>query len=436
MNKSLFRNPGLKILSLVLGFVAWIAIINISNPVIPTRLNNIPVNVSNASYIESMNLSYRIREGFENVSVTVRGNRSVVDRLTTASVNANVDLTQIADLNSNPVMAPVTVTVPGISQENITVTPRNIQIVLEEMASTDFVLNPVTNGSTPSRGHEVGNMSCYPDRITLRGPESLLEKIDNVQAEVNVSNLDEDSALIPKLHVFDKNGDELSEKSMSYLTFSVSESEIRVEVELYKVITDVPIEAETYGKPREGYRVGEITVTPSTISLAGTDSAIDKVKSEGSRILIDEASHAVDISGANEDVDISVNLPDYLPAGMRVTEGVNETVVVSVKILEQNTTSIEIPVRDIEKQNLPTSLSAVFADSSIDVRVQGNDEVLSQLSPDQITAAVDFNNVKTGAQTLPVDITLPEGCTLVSDVAIDVTVTRTGGSENAGSEES
>ena len=402
MNKSLFRNPGLKILSLVLGFVAWITIINISNPVIPTRLNNIPVNVSNASYIESMNLSYRIREGFENVSVTVRGNRSVVDRLTTASVNANVDLTQIADLNSNPVMAPVTVTVPGISQENITVTPRNIQI----------------------------------DRITLRGPESLLEKIDNVQAEVNVSNLDEDSALIPKLHVFDKNGDELSEKSMSYLTFSVSESEIRVEVELYKVITDVPIEAETYGKPREGYRVGEITVTPSTISLAGTDSAIDKVKSEGSRILIDEASHAVDISGANEDVDISVNLPDYLPAGMRVTEGVNETVVVSVKILEQNTTSIEIPVRDIEKQNLPTSLSAVFADSSIDVRVQGNDEVLKQLSADQITAAVDFNNVKTGAQTLPVDITLPEGCTLVSDVAIDVTVTRTGGSENAGSEES
>ena len=431
MNKSLFSNPGLKILSLILGFVAWITIINISNPVIPTRLNNIPVNVSNASYIESMNLSYRIREGFENVSVTVRGNRSVVDRLTTASVNANVDLTQIVDLNSDPVMAPVTVTVPGISQENITVTPRNIQIILEEMASTDFVLNPVTNGSAPSRGYEVGEMSCYPDRIAIRGPESLLEKIDNVQAEVNVSNLDEDSALIPKLHVFDKNGDELSEKSMNYLTFSVSESDIRVEVGLYKVITDVPIEAETYGKPREGYRVGEITVTPSTISLAGTDAAIDKVKNEGGKILIDEASHAVDISGANEDVDISVNLPDYLPAGMRVSEGLSETVVVSVKILEQNTVSIEIPVRDIEKQNLPTSMSAVFSDASIDVRVQGNDEVLSQLNADQITAAVDFNNVKTGAQTLPVDITLPDGCSLVSDVAIDVTVTRTGGSEDS-----
>jgi len=71
MKNTVFRNPGLKLVSLFAAYVVWFLIMNISNPVTIRTISNVPVNISNASYIESQNLSYRIADGFDTISVTV-----------------------------------------------------------------------------------------------------------------------------------------------------------------------------------------------------------------------------------------------------------------------------------------------------------------------------------------------------------------------------
>ena len=58
--------------------------------------------------------------GFQNISVTVKSNTSIIERLSTSSIVANADLTQIIDFNSDPVMVPVTVQIPGVSTDSIT----------------------------------------------------------------------------------------------------------------------------------------------------------------------------------------------------------------------------------------------------------------------------------------------------------------------------
>ena len=425
MKNRLLSHPVLRIASLIIAFAVWLIIMNVSNPVITRTVSGVPVNVTNGSYIESMNLSYAIMSGFETVSVTVETNRSVVERLNVSNITANCDLTQIVNMESDPVMVPVTVSVPGVSAAGVTVTPQNIQIRLEEMESRDFVINAVAGSGTPARGFEVGSLTSNPEKLTIRGPKSMIERIDKVQAEVDVSNLRENTTVTGALHVYDRNGDELTESQMKSLTFSVNESAVFVDVTLYRILPDVGISAETYGEPAAGYQIGEVTVTPQTISVAGTDEALDDFREVGRRLFITEESHAVDVSGASSDVEIRVNLPDYLPAGLRIAEGFSDTVVVTVKILEYNTKSLEIETKAIDKQNLPTDMNAVFSSQVLDIRVKGTDSALSALTSDDVIASVDLSGAETGTVMVPVSITLPDGFELAEQVSAEITISET-----------
>ena len=423
MKSRLLSHPGLKAASLIVAFAVWLIIMNISNPVIRKTITNVPVNVTNASYVESMNLSYALAPGNDTVSVMVEANRSIVERLNAGKITATADLTQIIDMDSNPVMVPVVVNVPGVNPNAVVVTPGNIEINLEEMESKEFVINAVSGSSTPARGYEVGTMTCIPERVTIRGPKSMIQRLDKVLAEVDVSYLSEDADLIATLHVVDRNGDELTESRMKYLTFSASE--VVVHVTLFRVWPDIGISAETYGEPSPGYYVGEISVTPETISIAGSDEALAEFKAAGKRITITSESRAVDISGASGDVEIRVNITDYLPAGIRLASGFSDTVLVSVKILEFNTKSIEIDTKNIVKANLGDNLNAVFDNPTVDIRVKGSDAALSALSAEMISAEVDLSGISAGTFMLPVTVELPAGISLAEEPQAEITITET-----------
>lgn len=425
MKSRLLSHPGLKAASLIVAFAVWLIIMNVNNPVVRKTIINIPLTVTNASYVESMGLAYAPMTNSDSVSVTVETNRSIAERLSQNNITATVDLTQIVDMNSNPVMVPVNVSIPGVSQNSIIVQPRNVQIRLEELVSRDFVINAVTGSSFPARGYEVGTLSCTPEKVTIRGAKSMVERIDSVQAEVDVSYLSEDSILTATLHIFDKNGDEMSESRMKYFSFNIDVDRIRVNVKLYRVQTDVGIAAETYGDPAPGYYVGEITMTPQTVSVAGTTEALMGIREQGNRLLITEESRAVDISGASEDVEIRVNLPDYLPTGTRLAAGLSDTVVVNVKILEFNTKSLVIETKNIKKENQSEKLNAVFTSTTMDVRIKGTDAALASLTPDMLDLSVDLKGLEAGTYTLPIQVGLPEEFSLAEEATADITLTET-----------
>ena len=127
-NAKLFQNMTLKMASLAGAIIIWLIIMKINDPVVTRIIYDVPVNVVNTSYIESMGLSYKISDGYDTIAVTVRGNRSLVESLTASRFNVTADLTQIISLETDPVMVPLTVYCPSISSENLTASPRNINI--------------------------------------------------------------------------------------------------------------------------------------------------------------------------------------------------------------------------------------------------------------------------------------------------------------------
>ena len=426
MKKTLLSNPGLKIASLLLAVLVWLIIVNVNDPVITKTIFNVPVTVTSASYIESMGQSYQVKEGDETVSVTVHGNRSVVEPLTADSITATADLTEIVDMNSDPITVPVRVSANGISAGNITANPATIEIELEEMISSDFVITGSSGTTVPAEGYQVGNVTASPEKVTIYGPASIINKIDRVVAPVDVTGISMNSNFTTSLVIYDKNGEALTDAEMNYLKFDIDSKNIQVSVTLYTVVSDVVIDVPKYtGKPAAGYQVSSMTATPASLSVAGTAEGLKNLADKGNTITID--SGLIDVSGKSSSFDVKVDdVSAMLPDNVFLANGISNTVVISVEILPLNSKSYEIATTSIQKLNLGAGLTCVFSTANIDVGVKGTDEQLESLSTDQIKASVDLNGLEAGTYTLPVAITLPSGYEQVEDVTVNATLSEIG----------
>ena len=425
IKSKIIKHPGLAVISLVLAFIIWFIITNYRNPVITRTITGVPVNVINASHVESMGLSYSLAAGFDTVSVTVRGNRSNVESLRASNITVEADLTQLISLDTSPVMVPLSVTIPGIPPENCVANPRNIGIELEERVSKDFVISASSGNTKPANGYEIGTMTVEPEKLTLRGPNTLIDRIDRITAMVDVSNKSRSGVYPCTIKVIDKNGEELDDAKMSSLSFSTDESAIRVDVAFYKVQSGVKVKVETSGEPAPGYQIGQIVTTPATISVVGDETVLQELAESGNSVTISAGSQAVDCTGAKEDFDVRVDIRDSLPEGLRLAEGITNVVMVSVHVLPYNSKLISLESQSIVKENLDSSLNCVFDVSKVDIKVQGTDQALSSLTAGSVQASVDLTGLAEGTHVVPVKVTLPEGLELVEDVKVSVTLSKT-----------
>jgi hypothetical protein len=74
------KNLWLKLLALVVAFIVWLVIINITDPTISRQFTDIPVDILNENVITSANQVYEVESG-KTVDVTVKGKRSFIEEL-------------------------------------------------------------------------------------------------------------------------------------------------------------------------------------------------------------------------------------------------------------------------------------------------------------------------------------------------------------------
>ena len=82
-------------------------------------------------------------------------------------------------------------------------------------------------------------------------------------ADVNVRGLDKSVRKTVELQIYDKNEEALSDSQMARLQIKdssgvlLSNNEVMVDITLWEVMSDIPVEIRTTGTPAEGYRVAE-----------------------------------------------------------------------------------------------------------------------------------------------------------------------------------
>lgn len=418
MKEKITNNLLLKILSLIIAFLVWLIVVNADNPIMTESFVVSDVQLLNEAYIDADGKMCMQDEEQDPIRVTIRAERKVLDRISASDIRAVADLQQAVSLDTDPVMVPITAVCAGIAPEDIQVTPQNLSLHVEDKDTQEFVVNVTTNNTRPDRGYEVGTLSSNPEKIKITGPISLINKIDRVNAAIDVSDASEDVTEETEVTVIDKNGEVFSDTDMAYLNVS----KVYVTARLWEVRSDVRIRAEYSGTAAEGYEAESITTTPNVITVAGSTSALEALEEQNNTIWI--PADAVDISGEKSDYEEKINISDYLPEGLKLTADSSEDLFIRVNILPEGSSVCEVPTKNIIVENAPDTMQVAFDTAMIEVRVKKTSEDLEDLTEDEIQASIDLEDIEEGSHELPVEIRLPEGYELVDEVTTGVEVSR------------
>lgn len=298
----LFRNLGLKIAALAAAVILWFVIVNINDPEI-TRNYSCAVTIENADALAEQGKTYEIVDG-STAYFNVRAKRSIMRNLSESDFRAIADMTNVQDYSTVPINVIAT---RYSGQIEITKITKYLEITTEDLQSGQYIITAEQSG-TPADGYTVGGLVVSPNVLKVSGPASVVSQIDKVVATINVDNLAADisDSVIPVL--YDSKGNVIDKTRLELNLTSVI-----VRADLYS-IKEVGMTVEASGEPAEGYEVTEVLCEPEKVKVMGDTALLNTV----SQITI--PSEVLDVTDAEDDVSVTVDISAYLPDGVTLVD--------------------------------------------------------------------------------------------------------------------
>ena len=420
----LTTNLGLKVIAFIFAVFLWFIVVNFDNPVGSSTFRDIPVQILNDDIITSAGEVYQV-EGDRTVTVVVYATREVRQKLTSDNIVATADIKQI---DSTGRLVPIEVTINGFSGESVTAEaiPRNLTIQREKSGKKVMSLTVDTEGVKLADGYILGDASVEPDQVTITGAESVLDQVDRAVAQVDeVEGVSEDSVLPASLVLYDANGNELNQTQMSN---NLGEEGLSVSVEVMKV-KGIPVVFDVEGSPAEGYKYSGCVSTPESVQVCGKSEDIDKISE------IDVPASVIDISGASEPIEMSVDITPYLPEGVELVDENSGNVKVTVKIEQEGTLTVDFMVSSIRINNLAENLQVSYEpDAEITFRFTGDEDLLDTLDISN-AVSVDLSDYdRPGSYDVPVKVNLPAGISQDGQVTVQLTLAEKASEGDQGSQ--
>jgi YbbR domain-containing protein len=402
-------NLGLKIIAVIFAAFLWLIVVNLDNPVSTQTFSEIPVTIINEDIILSAGDTYQVL-GEEKVSVVVSATRQVRQKLTKEDIVATAD---IKEMDTSTGLVPIKISIPNYAgkYESAEAAPRNLQIQREKSGKKVLSLTVSTGDSKVRDGYILGDMTVNPDKVTITGPESILDQIDRAVALIDVEGLAKDSEETAKLGLYDISGNPISQTRLGN---NLGEGGITVSVEVLK-IKSVPISLSVSGTPAEGYKYTGYSSEPETVQIYGEKDVVDKIEE------IDVP--VIDVSGASQPIQKSVNISEYLPEGVQLVDEKTANITVTAMVEEEGTRTINFMVSSIQIYNLAEGLQVSYEpDAEIALRFSGDQKALEMLDISNAVSVDMSAYVVPGVYDVHVDVDIPEGITLMKKVTVQLTV--------------
>lgn len=406
----LTNNLGLKILALVFSAFLWLIVVKVDNPVSSRTFTDIPVTIVNDDIITSSGEVYQVL-GEQQVSVVVYANREVRQKLTANDIVATAD---IKEMDTSTGLVPITISIPEYSgqYESAEAVPRNIQIQREKSGRKVLALTVETEGEERD-GYIVGKLTVHPENVTITGAESVLENIERAVASVNIDGISEDEERTAKLNLYDSNGNVVSQ---TQLANNLGEDGLTVSIEVLEKKT-VPVKAEAIGTPAEGYNYTGCTVEPELIQICGKSDIIEDIE----EIVI--PSTAISVEGASGPIEETVNVTSYLPEDVRLVDENSGNIKITAMVEQEGTRTFNFLVSSISINNLADNLMVSYKpDAEIRLTFSGEQDKLDVLDISNAVSVDLAAFTSPGTYNIPVNVNLPQGVTLTSDVSVELTI--------------
>lgn len=407
LKMSLTNNIGLKFLAVLIALVLWLAIVNVNDPEKTITVSNIPISVTNESAITSRDMVYNVKSE-QYLNITVSGKRSIVSNLSAEDFRATASLKELSKVNS----IPVDVTTKNASLgRKITIVKQSAQTILvdvENVEEKDFTDLVVEYTGKVADGYVAGLSSMSTDEVTVKAPTSIIDKIKKVAVRCSLDGTNTNISKKCPVILYDKNDKEIKSDEIE-----LSDKKIRVNVNVLRA-KQVPISTinkDALGKPADGYVVDDVILSSDSITVYGSEESLDSIESL-------DIQDDIDVSDAKGDVTQNIDVTGKLPKGLSVSG--ESTITVKVVIKKLITRTFEYDASEVSLNDLTNDLDVQLVTKKVKVTLQGEEEVISQLTKDDMAISADLGKVKEGTTTVHVDVAVPDNTTLMNNVTIKI----------------
>lgn len=382
--RKLIKNLPTLLTAIVFAIAVWIFAVNQADPT-ETRTYPRTLELEIIGLDSSLMI---VNDITEQIALTIRAPASILNQLENNSSLINVTL-DLSGLDSGVHTLTPQVNLGLMPAEVVRLNPSTIFVKLDALVSQTLPIQLRMIGN-PQIGFEVQTPELSQESVLVSGPQSVVESIDLMLAEVSIVDVSEDVQRTVDVVAYDADGNELDG-----LTVSPDSIQVNIPVVQRGGYRTVVVKIVTSGQIAPGYRLTNIFSMPPTVTIFSSDPNLVEA------IPGFVETTPINLNGADSDLEIRVAL--NLPEGINVVGSQNVTVEIGIDPIESSVSFTNIP---IQTQGLDSGFQALISPETVDVFLSGPLNLLEELSPASIVVVIDLSDRGLGTYQLVPEVVL------------------------------
>lgn len=382
--------------SVILSISVWIYIAYYQNPEMTKSVYDIPIVFEGEQFLTENNLvlsSVDIRD----LDIRFAGKWNNISGLSNTNVTAYVDLSVIVtrySANPGTYMLDYDLVYDNISAANVEkdyTQHDTVVVTVEKLITQNINVRGVFNGAVAD-GYELRQMTLESNTISISGPQQDVSQVAGARVTLNVDEISRTVTEECNIVLVDADGNELN---LERVTLSQNTMKVTQPVEMRKeVIVTVPI---VYGNTATKDNT-IITIEPETVLLRGPSDQLEDLNQIELTSTIDLTKEAYRTAKAQ-----TFTIP--IPNGLT---NLSDTNTVTVTVQVRDMTTMRFSTTRLQTMNVTEGYAARFITQSLDVTLRGTEDVLSDISGEDIVIVADLSglNESTGVVIVDGDVML------------------------------
>jgi len=416
------KNYFLLILSLIAAVIMWfIFMMSQATPNKPRVIYDVPITINYSESAQENGLKI-YNFSYDTANISVSGNSLVTNKLTaddfevvasfspsSIKVSGNAIQTEILTLKATKKNTLVEYEIESLDPAEITVEyDRSKEITLPIDKEIQY---------TPESSYHADSPILSDTSVTIKGPESSVNKISKVSAVYEFTDpLREETTITCELTLYGQDDKPIKDYSGLYLELDTKTVEVTIPVNSKKT---VPLEVTTMNEPK-GFAESRITVTPETIDIVGSEAELAKIDT----IPLDPPINFNDIDLSKNSYELDIPIP----TGVKSLSG-DEATKAKVEINLNGYIKAKHTTTNIRTVNKPAGKTVTVTTTSLAVNVIGSEAQMSKLTGESIYVTVDLTNKadSTGSFEMPATVSIDgaDSCWATGTYMVSVTITYT-----------
>ncbi len=379
-------------LAIFLSFVLWLTIA-VGQKEIKTRSFSditVTINMDNTFAAENeMSIIGDISQ--QRFTVMVVGRNNAVATLSANDINLYASAATV----DSPGEYNLTVSASAVSgTENydiVSITPKTVKVSFDYLETRQFTVNALAEGATAAKGliAEAAVVSgVESNTITITGPRTTINSIDNVTAKAEVNKtLSQSETFDASLVLLDNEG-----RSISADNLELSTNQVKITVPISKKKT-VPVKADFLNTPKNFDKNSiSTTIDHSKVEIIGTPETVDKI-TEVTLSPIDITT----LASRTATFEVSAKLPD----GVRMLDAIDSfKVTVNLNNYRERT----VTVSKVKFTGVGSGLKPTTASEIKNVKIYGPANIVNRIDQSTVFAEIDLTDKKAGAHVVNISI--------------------------------